>query len=673
MGTYRLGVDIGSTFTDLMLVDDGTGRPSMLKVPTTPRDPAAAVRQGIQALLAAERLPFSEISIFVHGTTLALNTVIERSGARVGLIVTQGYRDLLELRRLRLRIPQDFNADRPDPLVPRRLVREVQERMLADGSVYVPLDPDQVRAAVGDLEAHGCTAFAICFLHAYANGAHERMARTVIEQTCPKAYVCTSHEVWPQRREYERCLATVVNAYVGSRLTSYFTRLESELRRLGLTAPVLSTKSNGGMMTARTAGERPIETVFSGPAAGVIGASYLARMIGEEHVITLDMGGTSADVSVMNGGYTFSTDANAGDFPIILPAIDISSIGAGGGSIAWADAMRVLKVGPRSAGASPGPACYGQGGTEPTVTDAYVTLGIIDPNWFLGGTMTLTKDLAVDALAKLGHELGQTAQELAWNVLEVATAKMLAQFAPLMARHGVDPRDYAILAYGGAGPTHAFLLAREAGAKKVIIPPLPGGLCALGCLVADLRADFVHTWNQKLAPTSAAGLASAFQDLESQAHRWIAAEDFPVVAVRYERAAEMRYTGQSFELSVPLDQIEIDDILARFQARYHAVYGHVDPDAPVEVVDIRVQVVGETVKPRIEIPTREDNSALIGDRRILFEGAPMRVPVFDRKRLSADAAFSGPAIVEQYDSTTFVPPGFDVRIDRRNNLIGEAE
>jgi N-methylhydantoinase A len=261
---------------------------------------------------------------------------------------------------------------------------------------------------------------------------------------------------------------------------------------------------------------------------------------------------------------------------------------------------------------------------------------------------------------------------LAWNVLEVATAKMLAQFAPLMARHGVDPRDYAILAYGGAGPTHAFLLAREAGAKKVIIPPLPGGLCALGCLVADLRADFVHTWNQKLAPTSAAGLASAFQDLESQAHRWIAAEDFPVAAVRYERAAEMRYTGQSFELSVPLDQIEIDDILARFQARYHAVYGHVDPDAPVEVVDIRVQVVGETVKPRIEIPTREDNSALIGDRRILFEGAPMRVPVFDRKRLSADAAFSGPAIVEQYDSTTFVPPGFHVRIDRRNNLIGEA-
>lgn len=673
MPSHRLGVDIGGTFTDLVLLDEHTGRLSMVKVPTTPRDPAVAVRDGVQRILSAANLDPGEVRLLIHGTTLALNTVIERSGADVGLIVTRGYRDLLELRRLRLRDAQNFFADRPEPLVPRRRVREVDERMLADGSVYLAMNAAEVAEAARRLVGDGCTAIAICFLHAYVNPAHEEVARQMVEEACPGVYVCTSHEVWPQRREYERCLVTVINAFVGGRMKAYLTDLERQLRDLRLTAPLLSTKSNGGMMTARSAGDRPVETLFSGPASGVIGASYLARQAGEDRVITLDMGGTSADVSVLAGGYTFSTDASVAGMPVVLPTIDISSIGAGGGSIAWTDAMGVLKVGPRSAGAVPGPACYGEGGSEPTVTDAYVTLGIIDPERFLGGSMRLRRDLAVAVMERLGRILGRGPEPAAWSVLEVATANMFAQFAPLMARHGIDPREYAILAYGGAGPTHAFLLAREVQVRKVIVPPLPGGLCALGCLVADLRADFTRTWSKPLDPAGAADLDDAFRVLETQARGWVERESLPVAAVRCECTAEMRYTGQSFEVPVRLDRIDPPDILQRFHDRYQAVYGYVDAHAPVEIVDIRVQVIGEMSKPHLEPPVPADGDARTGQRTVFFEGRSVPVPVYDRRRMGVGNALRGPVIVEQYDSTTFVPPGFRLGVDARGNLIGEAE
>ncbi len=674
MRPFRLGVDIGGTFTDVVLIDERTGRVTLLKVPSDPRNPALAVRRGVQEIMTASGVDPAQVAAFIHGTTLAVNTVIERSGARVGLIVTRGYRDLLELGRLRLKDPQNFYADRVKPLVPRRLVHEVDERMLADGSVYMPLDQAGVEVAARELASEGCTAIAICFLHSYANGIHEQAAKRVVEATCPGLYVSTSHEVWPQRREYERCLVTVINAHVGGRMSDYFGQLEEELRALGLTAPLLSTKSNGGMMTARSAAGNPVETLFSGPASGVIGASYLARLIGDERVITLDMGGTSADVSVFAGGYTFSTEATAGDFPIILPAIDISSIGAGGGSIAWTDAMGVLKVGPRSAGALPGPACYGQGGVEPTVTDAYVTLGYIDPQRFLGGTMNVRRDLAVEAIGRLGQQLGQAPEQAAWSVLEVATANMYAQFTPLMARYGVDPRDFTIMAYGGAGPTHVFLLAREVGIRRVFVPSLPGGLCALGCLVADLRADFIRTWARELDEAETSELSAALEALEARARAWIEGERVPVRTVRYDRTAEMRYKGQSFEISVPLpDAHALGEILQRFHERYQAIYGYADPQAPVEVVDLRVQVVGETSKPQLEAKLPENGAARRGARTVFFEGRYIDAAVYDRHRLAVGDTFAGPAIVEQYDTTTLVPPGFRVHVDGYGNLIGEAE
>ena len=670
---YRLGADIGGTFTDLVILEEQTDRLHLLKVRSDPLHPAQAVKAGIQEILGIAGAPAADVAIFVHGTTVALNTVLQRSGAQVGLLVTAGFRDLLELRRLRLKEAQNFYADRPIPLVPRRLVREIRERLLADGSVVVQLDVEQVVAEARWLRAQGCSALAVCFLHAYQNGAHERAARQAIEAALPEVYICTSHEVWPQRREYERCSATVINAHVGGRMRSYFAELEQELRAVGFAGPVLSTRSNGGVMTARRAGDNPVATLFSGPASGVIGASYLAGLLGEERVIALDMGGTSTDVSVLNHGYTYTSEASVGELPVVLPAIDISSIGAGGGSIAWTDAMGVLKVGPRSAGAVPGPACYDQGGADPTLTDAYVALGIIAPDRFLGGTMPLRRDLAVQAMKSLGRRLQVDAGQAAWSVLEVATAKMIAQFAPLAARNGIDPRDFAFLAYGGAGPTHVLLLAREVGVRRAIIPPLPGGMCALGCLVADLRADFVHTWHQMLTPGVWGTLEQAFGTLEAQAGRWLADEEITVRAVRFIRSAEMRYQGQSFEITVPCDGARTAaDLASRFHARYQTVYGYADPAAPVEVVDLRVQVVGETPKQRPTPPTRLP-AARRGEREIFLDGAPLLAAVYDRAGLIAGDTFGGPAIVEQYDSTTLVPPGFRVRVDEFGNLAAEVE
>lgn len=670
--SYRLGADIGGTFTDLVLLDGASERVTLLKLRSDPRHPAAVVREGVEQILTAVGANASDLGMFIHGTTVALNTLIQRSGAQVGLIITDGFRDLLELRRLRLKEPQNFYADRPQPLVPRRLVREVSERMLADGSVYVPLSKDEVADAARWLADQGCSAIAVCFLHAYANGAHEQAARKTVEESSPGVYVCTSHEVWPQWREYERSSATVINAHVGARMRAYFAQLEGDLRASGYRGPILSTKSNGGVMTARSAGQNPVETLFSGPASGVIGANYLAGLIGEPRIITLDMGGTSTDVSVLNGGYTYTTEASVGDLPVVLPAIDISSIGAGGGSIAWTDDLGVLKVGPRSAGANPGPACYGLGGREATLTDAYVALGIIDEKRFLGGAMVLQRDLAMRAMETIGGRLQLTPQEAAWSILEVATAKMIGQFAPLAARAGIDPRDFTIVAYGGAGPSHVLLLAREVGVNRVIIPPLPGGLCALGCLVADLRADFVRTWNRVVTATHWNDLAEILGLLEKEARAWVAREEIPVRAVRVERSVEMRYHGQSFEIPISWSWAgDLQDLLARFHDRYESIYGYADRNAAVEAVDLRVQVVGETAKPQLGLSPAGEVEARRGERSVFLDGTFTRAGVYDRAGLRPGDAVRGPAIVEQYDSTTLIAPGFDARVDSYSNLILE--
>ena len=679
LSSYRLGVDIGGTFTDFVLLDEGTHTIEILKVPSTPRDPARAVVDGVRVL--SERLSIAPASIayFVHGTTLAVNTLIERSGARAGLFVTQGFEDLLELRRLRLPDPQNFFTDAPTPLVERPHVRGIDERMTPDGLVERRVALDDAVAGAAELVAAGCTAVAVCFLHAYANDAHEREVKDELGRRFPDLYVCTSSEVWPQRREYERALLTTINAHVGERMRRYFHDLEEGLRSLGVHAPLLSTKSNGGVMTARTAGHRPVETLFSGPASGVIGAHWVASRAGFPRVITFDMGGTSADVSVVTDRPIYSTEAQAGDFPVMMPSIDVKSVGAGGGSVAWIDASGVLKVGPRSAGSTPGPACYGRGGEEPTITDAYMTLGWLNPDRFAGGGVALDPRRSRTALARLGARLGLNAEATAWSILEVATANMYARFTPFLTSRGVEAEGYAVVAFGGAGPTHACLLARDLGLGRIVVPEVPGALCALGCLVADFRADFVRVFDAVSTGFDVPRLERAFSELEAEARAWLVREGLSIDGHRLERAAEMRYVGQSFEVNTPLPPGPVTsaiDMMEAFFPVYQQVYGYVDRETPIQITDLRVQIVGVTPKPRV-VPAGERRT-LGADRgpqakrKIVWEKNDMIASIYDRATLGLGETVVGPAIIEQDDTTTVVPIGFRMRVDAHGNLIGEA-
>ena len=680
-GGKRLGVDIGGTFTDFALLDEASGALTVLKIPSTPTRPSDSVVAGVEDLRRRHGLDTASVGAFVHGTTLAVNTIIERKGARAALLITRGFRDVLNIGRHRIPDVFNFFAELPAPLVPRARVIEVAERTLADGRVAERPDDAVIAAMVDALVADGVTAIAVCYLHSYKNPANELATRRVIEARAPQLYVSVSAELWPQMREYERALVAVMNAYVGQRMSVYFDDLEHGLRGLGIGAPVLSTKSNGGVMTASEAGLRPVETLLSGPAAGVIGASFVARQAGHERVITFDMGGTSADVAVVDGEPRFSTENSVGDFPVIMPAIDVSSIGAGGGSVAWTDRDGVLKVGPHSAGASPGPACYGQGGTEPTVTDAYVALGVVDPARFLGGSVPLDPGLAEAALAVVGGRLGLDVPATAEAVLRVATSQMYAALVPLMARKAVDLDRFALLPFGGAGPTHGFLLAREVGIRRVIVPPNPGVLCAIGSLIADVRRDFVHTVHTALRrgqePALLRSMHDACRSLAARGAQWLAGQGLDVERTHGVWSLDLRYLGQSFELTVPVSADDIADesgeaLRRRFHASYFQVYGFTDEAADLEVLNLRATAIGVTRKPAVAAPRAAAMSPPARERRVFLDGRWLAARVVDRDALGPGASLAGPAIVEQYDTTVLVPPGFTVTLDQNGNLIGEA-
>lgn len=674
---FRLGIDIGGTFTDVILINEEGGVVASLKTPSIPATPELAIFNAIDDL-AARGFDPTAIRLFVHGTTLAVNTLIERNGALTGLLVTRGFRDLLEIRRLRLENSTDFYGDKPLPLVPRHLVKEIRERVLADGRIHEALDEDQLRTAVRELISEDVTAVAICFLHAYKNARHERQARTLIGREFPQLFICTSSDIWPQQREYERGLVTVMNAYIGDQMARYFRNLEAGMVQRSLQTKLLSTKSNGGVMTVARAAQEPVQTLLSGPASGVIGAAYVARIAGFSRVVTLDMGGTSADVAVVDGEPSYSTENQVGDFPVIMPAVDVTSIGAGGGSIAWIDSAGVLKVGPQSAAADPGPACYGRGGRHATVTDAYVRLGIIAPDRFLGGQIPLMPERAEAALVSIGARLGLDSRATAQAILDVATSNMYAQFTPLMARKGVDPRDFVLLAYGGAGPTHAFLFARDVGIRRVLVPSTPGTLCALGCIVADLRHDVVHTLYRSDYQINDAELEQSFADLETRGREWLAGESASGIELETSYvlfSADMRYEGQAFEIdvSIPADRRRsVAGAAALFQDRYHGVFGINDPKAPVTFVNVRATVVGVTSKAKSLASPAGAPRRPREVRSIFYDGRAQDAQVVHRTTLRADERIPGPAVIEQYDTTTFVPAGFSVTVDAMGNLIGEA-
>jgi len=678
--SYRLGIDIGGTFTDLTLFDERSGALHILKTPSVPDHPSQAVVDGLRTVTATHGVDPAAIGTFVHGTTLALNTLLQRNGATCGLLVTEGFRDLLELQRLRLPNPHELYVDKVRPLVRRRHVREVRERLLADGRVYRPLEREGVLRAAQELVDEGVTALTVCFLHAYRDNRHELEAKVLLQSHFPQLYVSLSSEIWPQQREYERALLTVINSYVGETLERYFEALEAEVAREGLGCALLSTKSNGGVMSVSSARRLPVQTLLSGPASGVRGAMFVGMLAGQERIVTFDLGGTSADIAVVDGQPSYSTENRIADFPMIMPVVDIASIGAGGGSVAWTDAQGVLKVGPRSAGAAPGPAAYDRGGEEPTLTDAYVTAGLLDPAAFLGGDMPLRRDLAEKAVGALGARLGLGVRETAESVIRVATANMYAELLPLMARQGVDPHEFALVPFGGAGPTHAFMLAREVGIRKVIVPPQPGTLCALGCLIADVQGDFVQTVHADMSALDDDSIVERYLAMSDDARAWLDAQAITPEATSFRYGADMRYRGQSFETTVELDTelypLEVTRSVLRerlaeaFHCQYDSVYGYADPSAGVELINLRLTIIGHTPKPTpATLPRAPYPPQPAGSRRVHLSGAEETV-VFQRSTLLSGHSFAGPAIVEQYDTTVYIPDGFQVTVDAYGNLIG---
>ena len=677
MGRYRLGIDIGGTFTDFCLLDEVTGELLGFKSPTQPDDPGRGVLKGLEAFAAEHRFDPRDIAYLVHGTTIAVNTVIQRNGAALGLLVTSGFGDVLEIQRLRLPSPVNFTATRPRPLIPRYRVGEATERILADGTVDTPLDRERLAAEARRLvEREGAEALVVSLLNAYRAPQHEADAKKVLAELYPGVPVTCSHEVWPQIREYERTIVTILSAYVRPRVVRYLETLERALAAVGVRVPLYITKSNGGVTTARDARQATAETLLSGPASGVIGASYVCHLAGYDDLITLDMGGTSADIALVRGGQpVYSTDEVVGDFPVVIPAVGVSSIGAGGGSIAWLDQLGVLKVGPRSAGADPGPACYGRGGQEPALSDAFLLCGFLNPTNFVGGRLRLYPEAAAAAIHPLAARLGLTADEGAEAIVEVATANMYAAFSNVLARHGIDPRDFSLVAFGGAGPIEACFLAQEFHIPRVVVPPSPGTLCALGAMTADVKSDYVKTLHRRLSGMRGRALAAECAELEARARHWLR-EEAPAVrssAVSY--SADMRYVGQAFEIQVAIDPAWLGDAsLERLRTAFHdqhdRLYAHADRAADVELIDLRATIVGATPKPEFRETGRGTGAAKpVTHRPIHYRKQRYDAAVHHRRALLAGQHIEGPAIVEQEDTTTLIPAGFRGEVDRLGNLV----
>ena len=672
---FIAGIDVGGTFTDVTAVDEATGRVVVTKVPSRPRAEGAAVLAGLAALGVASR----DVRRLVHGTTVATNAVLERRGARVALITTAGFRDLIEIGRTKRNIPALFVPTfvRPKPVVERKHRFEVVERLGPDGAVLVPLDAASVeRALDGALEA-GAEAVAVCLLHAYLNPAHERAVADAVKGRRPGLPVSCSADVVPEYREFERFSTTVLNAYLQPLMDAYLTGLEERLLATGYAHGVLTVGGSGGMMTTDTARRLPIKTILSGPAGGVSQACFVGAAAGVRSFISYDMGGTSTDVCLVHELTPATTsDTMVGAFPVKAAQLDIHTVGAGGGSIAWLDVDGSLRVGPRSAGASPGPAAYALGGTEPTVTDANVVLGRIGGTRRLGGSIGIDAAAARTAVAALATRMGSglSVEALAEGIVTLAVARMTSAIREISIQRGHDPRDFTLVAFGGAGPMHALALAEEIGLPRVLVPRYPGNFSALGLLASDVKHDDVRTRVGPLRERRSV-LDALFGEMATAAQRQLELEGFAPVQQRLMRSVDVRYRGQAFELNVAVgDTLDFEAIETDFHAQHRATYGHADPEAPVELVNARLVAYGLVSKPA---PARHHGGAARGDapvrRSVWFGGAPHDCPVWERDRLGAGAALRGPAIVEEFGATTVILPTWQGVVDAEGNLRFERE
>lgn len=665
-----LGVDVGGTFTDLVLLDLPAGKLQVLKTPSTPRNQAEGILAGIGGL----GIELHQLERMVHGTTVATNTALERNGARMAVLVTAGHKDVLVVGRGNRMAMYNIKARPLRPLVPRSQCIEVRERMRVDGSVLTPLDDAEVERIAEELSTGGVEAVAVCFLHSYANPVHEQRCAAAISKRLPSISVTTSAEVLPEFREYERFSTTALNAYVAPRMRRYLGELRSKLSEAGLATPLAIMTSNGGSLPADRIEAMPVLSMLSGPAAGVIAASYVATATGYPNLITCDMGGTSTDVCLVRGGdYAMTAEGRVGTLPIRIRQIDINSIGVGGGSIAAFAAGGFLSVGPRSAGAVPGPACYGRGGHEPTVTDANVVLGRLGLDRPLGGEITLDRGAAFEAISGLAAQVGLSPTKLAEGLLRIAAVSLASAIKEVSIMRGIDPRDFALLPFGGAGPMHAAAVADELGMRTVVVPPLPGNFSALGLLIADVRRDFVRTRVSATAKTSVAMLQEVLQELVCAGEAELADAGFPPHRRRLAASLDMRYVGQSFELSVPvaLDMASIEVVERAFRDVYAARYGAATGGA-IEIVSYRVAAWGLVDKPELPPIDRSGRSlaaASSGRRTVVFDGASAEVEVFDRDRLPPAQPLKGPALIEEAGSTTVVPPDWSAEFDQIGCLV----
>ncbi|MFT4029900.1 MAG: hydantoinase/oxoprolinase family protein [Protaetiibacter sp.] len=672
--TLRLGVDTGGTFTDVCLYDEDTRAITVAKVSSTPADPGRAVVEGVRSALrfVAAEAPgeglWSSIVYFAHGTTVATNALLEGRGARAGLITTEGFRDLLELGRQRRPRLYQLDARKPEPLAPRDLRLTVDERVRYDGSVERALDLDEVRTRVRELRAAGVEAVSVCFLYSYLTPKHEQQVKEILEEELPEAFLSISHEVLPEFREYERVSTVMINAFIGPVMAGYLARLRTRLAEEGLEVTPHVTQSNGGVMSFQMAERLPVRTVLSGPSTGVVGAARVSAAAGHPDIITFDMGGTSSDVALVSGGRPTSANGMVLDGrPVRAPMLDINTVGAGGGSIAWIDDGGHLKVGPRSAGADPGPACYGLGNEEPTVTDANIVLGILNQEHLLGGSMSIDAALSFAAVERVGARIGLGVEETAQGIISVVTANMARAIRVISVQRGYDPADYALVAFGGAGPLHSGRLAAELGIPRTVIPQRPGALSALGMLMTELRADFTRSRLSRLVVEQAPSISAVYAALDREADSWFEEERVAPDARSRRHIADVRYVGQNYELTVEVPQDAIgeewvEEVRRRFHAAHDTRYGYHSPEQPIELVTARVEAAGEV--PQAEFPPHEPargsaEDARIGSRPIYLPERGERVdsPLYDRALLGPGHAILGPAVIEQYDTTTFVLPG----------------
>lgn len=679
---WRIGIDSGGTFTDVCLFEDATGMVAVWKVPSTPDDPSRAIARGTQEGVERVGASPADIAYFGHGTTVGTNALIQHRGVKTGLITTEGFRDLIEIGRQKRPDLYDLQADKAPPLVTRDLRFGVAERVRHDGSVETPLDEGAVRQAAQTLKAEGVKAVAIGFLYGFVRPEHEEAAKRIVTEEFPEAFICASHEVAPEFREYERISTTVVNAYLGPVMQGYIRRLADRLKELGLKAVPHLTQSNGGVIGFDMAARLPVRTVLSGPSTGVVAAQAIGAMIGIPSLITFDMGGTSSDVALLDDGEAkLASEANVHGYPIKAPMLDIHTVGAGGGSLAAIDSGGLLKVGPRSAGADPGPVCYGRGATEPAVTDANVVLQTLNPTHLLGGRMPIDQSLSRQAIGRLADELGLDLMATAQGIISVVTANMAKAIRVISVQRGHDPRDYALVAFGGAGPLHAARLARELDMKRIVVPRNPGIGCALGLLLTDLRANFATTRLATLSEALVPDMADIFFALQEQADHWFAEEGVAAADRRLKRTADLRYHGQNYELAIdvpdgPITPATVTALAEGFAAAHKRLYGFVAEGEAVQLVTYRVEAVGLVPKAafRPEPDAGPDAShAVIGSREVWFPeaGGFVVCPIYDRDKLKSGNRFAGPAIVEQMDSTTVLLPGMTATVEPYLNLILE--